>query len=184
MTIATIEPASITAGDRVQWQKTLADYPAGTWTLNYYFRNASGKIDITAGTSGTDHLVDVAAATSKGWGAGQYDGQGIVSDGTSRFTVWTGRLTVLPNFALAGSHDGRSHARRVLEAIEAVIENRASLDQQEYTIGNRSLKRIPVGDLLVLRDRYRADVASEAAAERIANGLGNPRHVHVRFNRV
>ena len=29
----TTEPAAITAGDSFTWQKTLADYPAGTWTL-------------------------------------------------------------------------------------------------------------------------------------------------------
>lgn len=171
--IATIEPAQIVAGDRVQWQKTLADYLAGTWTLKYYFRNAAGKIDITAGSSGTDHLVDVSAATSKTWGAGDYDGQGIVSSGTDRFTVWTGRIEVLPNFELAGSYDGRSHARKTLEAIEAVIEGRASLDQQEYTIGNRSLKRTPMADLIGLCDKYRGLVHAEEQGAAAAHGQGS-----------
>lgn len=179
--IATTEPAKITAGDRIEWQKTLADYPAGTWTLKYYFRNADGKIDITAGASGTDHLVDVAAATSKGWEAGKYDGQGIVSSGTDRFTVWTGRIEVLPNFELAGSYDGRSHARKTLEAIEAVIENRATLDQQEYTIGNRNLKRTPLEDLIKLRETYRGLVRAEEQGQAAANGQGSGGRIVMRL---
>lgn len=168
--IPTTEPAKIAAGDRVQWTKSLADYPAGTWTLTYYLRNAAGKIDITAGSSGTDHAVDVAAATTKGWTAGHYDGQGVVTSGTDRTLVWQGRIEVLPNFALAGSYDNRTHARKTLEAIQAVIENRATLDQQEYTIGNRSLKRMPISDLIKLEQTYLGRVRSEELGQAAANG--------------
>jgi len=77
-----------------------------------------------------------------------------------------------------------THARRVLTAIEAVIEGRASKDQEEYTIGTRSLKRTPIKDLLVLRDAYKAEVAHEDAQYRLAQGLPNPRKVRVRFDRV
>ena len=68
----TTEPAAITAGDSFTWQKTLADYPAGTWTLKYRFINAAGKIDITATASGTDHLVSVTPTTSAAYTAGDY----------------------------------------------------------------------------------------------------------------
>jgi hypothetical protein len=36
----------------------------------------------------------------------------------------------------------------------------------------------------VLRDRYRNEVANEDAAAKVAAGLGNPRNIGVRFNRV
>ena len=62
--IPTTEPETITAGDSLTWKRTLADYPAGTWTLKYRLINADGKIDITATASGTDHLVSVEPATS------------------------------------------------------------------------------------------------------------------------
>jgi hypothetical protein len=46
--------------------------------------------------------------------------------------------------AQVDGYDGRDHVRRVLDAIEAVIENRATIDQQHYQINNRSLTRILV----------------------------------------
>jgi hypothetical protein len=33
--ILNTEPSEIVAGDAVKWKKSLADYPAGEWTLNY-----------------------------------------------------------------------------------------------------------------------------------------------------
>lgn len=179
--IATREPAKFAAGDRVQWQRTLDDYPAGTWTLAYYLLNASGRIAITASAQGTDHLVDVAAATTKAWAAGFYDVQGYVTSGSDRRLAWSGRIEILPNFALAGSLDYRSHARRVLEAIEAVLESKATGDQLEYTIGSRSLKKMTHEELIRVRGRYKAEVEQEDIAERIANGLGGGNKVVFRL---
>jgi hypothetical protein len=51
----------------------------------------------------------------------------------------------------------------VLDAIEAVIENRATLDQQEYTIGSRHLKRMTAAELIEFRDKYRGLVAAGGA---------------------
>jgi len=69
----------------------------------------------------------------------------------------------------------------VLDAIEAVIENRATLDQESYQIGGRSLKRMPIADLMRLRQLYRAEVAGEEAAAKLAAGLGTARKVQVRL---
>jgi hypothetical protein len=51
----------------------------------------------------------------------------------------------------------------------------------EYTIGNRSLKSMPMTDLIALENKLKADVAKEARAERIAKGLNSGRAVYVRF---
>ena len=59
-----------------------------------------------------------------------------------------------------------------LDAIEAVIENRATLDQERYRINDRELWRTPVTELIKLRQRYRAEVQAEKNAERIRNGTG------------
>ena len=80
------------------------------------------------------------------------------------------------------SSSGDSHAQTVLDAIEAVIENRASLDQQSYTIAGRRLDRMPIADLLMLRDRYKAEVFKEEVEARIAAGLGgSKRNIKVRL---
>lgn len=98
----------------------------------------------------------------------------------NRWEVERGRCTVYPDPTTA-SVDPRSHARIVLEAIQAVIENRATKDQSSYTIAGRSLSRTPLPELLMLLDRYKGEVYREEQAARIAKGLPTSGRVLVRF---
>jgi hypothetical protein len=177
----TIEPSSVNAGDTWRWTRSLADYPASAgWALSYTLINASAKITVNASASGDDHAVTVAAATTAGYAAGTYDWRARVSKAGEVYTVGEGRLTVRNAFS-AATFDARTHARKTLDAIEAVIEGRASSSTAEYTIAGRSLKHIPVADLLALRDKYRAEVLREDAAAAVAAGLPDRRRVFVRF---
>ncbi|WP_123711612.1 hypothetical protein [Sinobacterium caligoides] len=74
--------------------------------------------------------------------------------------------------------DDRTHAKRVLAAIEAVIEKRASRDQMAYSIDSRSLSRTPIADLMLLRDRYKTMVAME---DKKAAGVSLIGRLRVRF---
>lgn len=78
-----------------------------------------------------------------------------------RFLQESGRLTVQPDPTAAPDGELTTHAERVLAAIEAVIENRATKDQQSYSIAGRSITRIPVAELLELRKQYKAEVADQ-----------------------
>lgn len=179
--IPTIEPTTANAGDTWRWTRTLVDYPASAgWALSYTLINASAKITINASASGDDHAVTVSAATSAGYAAGSYDWRARVSRAGEVYTVGEGRITVRNAFG-GSTFDARSHARKTLEAIEAVIEGRASSATLEYTIAGRTMKHIPMADLLALRDKYRAEVLREDAAAAVAAGLPDRRRVHVRF---
>lgn len=179
--IPTIEPTTANAGDTWRWTRTLADYPASAgWALSYTLINASAKITINASASGDNHAVTVSAATSAGYAAGSYDWRARVSRAGEVYTVGEGRITVRNAFG-GSTFDARSHARKTLEAIEAVIEGRASSATLEYTIAGRTMKHIPMADLLALRDKYRAEVLREDAAAAVAAGLPDRRRVHVRF---
>jgi hypothetical protein len=183
MALLTIEPSELTAGDTWSWLKSLADYPANQgWTLKYSFTNATNKFSFAATASGSDHQITVPAATTAGYPSGRYQWQAYASKAGERYQVTSGTLVVLANLDALDSYDGRSHAVKTLEAIEAVIENRASMDQQKYMIAGRSLERIPVTDLLALRSTYRVEVASEKNAERLRKGLPNKNKLLVRFN--
>lgn len=177
----TIEPSSVNAGDTWRWTRSLADYPASAgWALSYTLINASAKITISAAASGDDHAVTVAAATTATYAAGTYDWRARVSKAGEVYTVGEGRITVRNAYA-ASTFDARSHARKTLDAIEAVIEGRASSSTAEYQIAGRQLKYIPVPDLLALRDKYRAEVKREDAIAAVAAGLPDSRRVFVRF---
>lgn len=183
MTVAipTTEPGCINAGDTVKWLKTLTDYPATDgWVLKYTYINATAKQEVTAAAQGADYAVTILAATSAAWAAGSYDWRATVAKAGEVYTVAGGRSVVKPSFGVA-TLDARSQARRALEAVETMMEGRASSATAEYEIAGRKLKYIPVPELLQLRDKLRADVAREDAASDIAAGLAPRGRIHVRF---
>lgn len=178
--ISYTEPATVIAGDTAKWQKYLPDYQASDgWSLTYTFVNAAVRFTVTASALGADHLVNVSAATTGGWATGTYDWRAQVSKDGEVFTVGSGRLTVQASFSTAT--DGRSRARRMLEAVEAVLEGRASSAVAEYQIAGRQLRHIPIPDLLTLRDRLRMDVAREEAAADLSAGKAPRGRIQVRF---
>lgn len=176
----TTEPTTLPAGDTAKWQRTLANYPATDgWGLTYTLVNAAARITITATASGADHLVTVPAATTAGWAPGNYSWRAQASKAGEVFTVGSGWLQVQP--AWAAATDARTHAAKVLEAIEAYLENASNLAAAEYEIAGRRLKRHTLPELLALRDRYRQEAARDAAAQRAAAGLAPRGRIAVRF---
>jgi len=181
--IPEFEPASFEAGTTVQWTKDLsADYPADAgWALEYTFIHSSSKFTVNATASGKEFAVTIAAATTAAYTVGIYSWIARVSKAGEVFTVDSGHCEVLKNIAAATTYDHRTHVKKVLDAIEAVIENRASKDQMSYQISGRTLERTPIADLLVLRDRYKADYLRELKAEKIANGFRPGGKILTRF---
>lgn len=185
----TKEPSTLIAGDRWAWKRDdlYADYPPADFSLKYSARLelAGTEIEITATESGNEYLIEVSSVTTTGYTAGTYHWQSYIirTSDSERITLGSGTWEVKANRD-AATTDPRGHVKKVLDAIEAVIEARATKDQESYTINGRSLSRTPIKDLIVLRDTYRIEYQRELAAERVARGLGNPRRIGVRFNRV
>ena len=183
-TVPTSEPSSVVAGDTVAWTKSLADYSAADgWVLNYRLINAAGKIDIVATASGADHAVSVAAATSAAWAPGDYVWQGYVEKAAERYTVGSGAITIKPDLAAeAAGFDTRSAARKALDLLDAaLVTHGANAWTQEYEIAGRRMKFKSAGEFMAWRDKLKAEVAREEAADRIAAGMGGGRKVYVRF---
>lgn len=156
-------PSEISAGITLSLSLSLPEYPAPDWSLSLVLRGPQA-IDLTASAEGEDHVLEAAAADTAEWAPGLYVWQLRAIDAPDVVLVEEGQSRILVDLAAqAADYDGRSHAERVLEAIEAVIEGRASIDQSSYSINNRSLSRTPIGDLLKLRTRYRAEVAQARA---------------------
>lgn len=177
----TTEPFEITAGDTVTWTKTLEQYPAPEWQLNYVLLNASHKIQITGVADGSNHLISVPAAVSVAYGAGSYKWQSYVTKGAERYTIATGQMTIKPDFATALAMDTRSHVKKTLDALEAMIEGKASRDVQEYSIQGRMLKHIPLTELMPLYEKYKRFYADEVASEKASKGAKTSKKIYVRF---
>lgn len=177
----------IIVGDTLDFETTVTDYPATDgWTL--YHRlvplTAGAAISMTATTAadGISYRTQVAPAVTAAYVAGEYAWNSWVAKTGARQSVESGQVTLLPDPAVTvAPMDNRSHARKVLESIQAVIEGRATVDQQEYSIGDRTLKLTPVPDLILLKQHFQREVAKEDNATRLANGLGNGAIIRTRF---
>lgn len=184
-TIPSTEPSSFRAGDLLAWTKSLSDYPANDgWALAYTFINAASKITINASASGADFAVSVAAATTAGYTAGAYSWMARVTKSTEIYTVGQGTIEILPNLAALTTYDGRSHAKVMLEAIEAAFEGKASTTQLEMEINGRRVRNFTPAELIQWRSFYKAEVAKEARAESLARTGINKNRIGVRFSRV
>lgn len=173
-------PSQITAGVTLNHKIAHAAYPADdSWTLTLYLRGPA-TIDLVSSADGQAHVLGATAETTGAWMAGQYWATLRASDGEIVAEVESGQLTVAADLAqVNGLYDGRTHAQRVLTAIEAVIEGRATKDQERYKINNRELQRTPLADLMALRDKYREEARNQKAAARGQSLLG--RTVSVRL---
>ena len=184
--------SELITGDTLQFTTSVPDYPASAgWTLTYRLvpRTSGSAISFDATADGDDYDIEVGASTTDDWTAGEYSWSAYVSKAGERHTVDQGTVKIQPNPGTVAAYDARSHARKMLEAIEAVIESRATSTQREmvsYTIGGRS-KSYDTSEskaaLLELHSKYKWLVSNEVEREKIAAGQANPRNVGIRFGR-
>jgi hypothetical protein len=181
----TYEPSEFAIGESLAWSKSFADYSAADgWTLTYYFRGPT-NFDVVGTANGTKFDVNVATTVTANASAGVYFWQAWLSKGADKIRADSGRTTAVAGFPTvsAPGFDGKSDAEKLLDAIDALLEGKATVDQQEYTIGaggaQQQLRKIPIPDLLELRKHYAAIVAGERR-KRNRRGLG--RTIRVQFD--
>ena len=177
--------SKLIVGDSFNMLNTYADYPASAgWTLKTTFTpraSTASKITLTATAEGDSYRTQVAPSTTVNWTAGRYAVHQWVEKSGQRVTVATGDLDMLPDpNAITPGYDPRSHVEKTLANIELMIEGKATKDVQEYTIGDRQLKHIPLPELLKLRDKYKLELYNERNAKTASKGTGVGRKIFVR----
>lgn len=186
-------PAQITAGDTVKWRDGATKDNLGnivdssSWTLTYYLRTntASEGATAVAVAYGAGWETTLSATATAAFDAGHWFWQAIATKGSEKLTLGAGQLDVVAALSYSGTpgaFDGRTQAHKDLDAVDAAIRAIVSGGVvQEYTIGNRRLKKYDLAELQVLRSRLIAEVKREQAASAMAQGLGNPHNLFVRF---
>lgn len=160
-----------------------------THSLTYYLRTntaTEGVIAVGAAYQ-SDWKTTLDTATTAGMNAGVWYFQAVavsLSD-SSVLELGRGSFSVEASLTYSGTptaFDGRSQAQIDLDAVQAAIRAIISGGAvAEYRIGTRSLKKYELSELLALESRLKAEVVREKKAEMIANGLGNPSSLFVRF---
>lgn len=179
------EMEDITAGMTAVWRIYLSDYlPADNWTLKYTLKKSgTAAIEISSSQDPdypSYHKINVAPATTANYAAGQYYYQAYVenSSTSAKHIVENGVIEVHPDFASsATSYDPRSHAQICLDAIESVLEGRATKNQLDVQVGDKQIRYLKHTELLEMRTYYQDLVE----AERIEDALNNGERVHNAF---
>jgi|TARA_Y100000015_G_C2390330_1_gene89768 hypothetical protein len=179
-------PTELQLGDYWAWKREdlSDDYPVSTHSLSYEFNLVDGStasnFTLTATESGDTYLIETSSTTS--YTAGNYNWISYItrSSDSARIKLEEGFVEIQLNYATTTA-SVRSHAKIVLDAIEAVIENRANIDQSSMSIAGRSLSRMSIDDLLTFRDRYKAEYLKEVKQARIKNKRGSGNTIKVNF---
>jgi len=172
-------PDRLVIGESVSWKWSDSDFPASAWTLIYTLINATSKVTITATADGDDHLVELATGDTDAYAAGEYDWQAHVDDGADeRYQVAAGVIEIVTDFAAESTHDARSHAKIMLDALESTLEGRATKTQLRQEVGGVRVDHMSHKDLIDARAYYAAKYRLELV---IDGKLKSRRQIKARF---
>lgn len=186
-----MQPAEFYQSDAVSWIESRV-HPDAT-AVRVWFRAAAAGAGVEAVATDTDDgwKVELSAATTATMAAGAWELQVVSTVDGAPLTTGRGTLTVRKSLAFsgtAGAFDDRSQAQKDLDAVEEAIRALigGAVEYQIGSLGNggRKVRRVDLPDLIVWRDRLKAEVTREKRAEMIAQGLGDPRRLYVRFQGV
>lgn len=111
--------------------------------------------------SGDSWTATLSQAASEGLGNGRCHWQAWVTKASERRLAGSGALEVLASLLGDRPADPRTFAERCLDAINAVIEGRASEDFLEMEVGGRKLKLMSLQELLAAQSVFKAKVRAE-----------------------
>lgn len=179
---------TIIAGDTFGKTFSFSDYPASEYDLSIALRGAAaidiedGDTGVTIEADGDSFSVTVTAAVTAAWTAGDYWYAVYASKSAERYVAEQGTVVIAADLsAVSTVYDGRTWAAKTLDLVETALQGRATKDQLSYSISGRQINKIPIPDLIKLRDKLRNEVQSEKRAERIANGLAPGNKIKVRL---
>jgi len=184
-------PSTIHAGATVKWTKSVSnDYSATDgFTLEYVLVSPDNKITVSGAVvtaSGSDYTILIPAATTADYLPGKYTWHlyAYNSSTSTRYRLEGGEVTVAANVVALDELEGldtRSHVKKVLDAIEGLLEGRMVDGIDAISVRGRSLQLMSITELVELRSHYQQLYRAELDAERVATGLSSRRKIRVRF---
>ena len=179
-------PDELQLGDFWAWKKDnlASDYPTADYSLSYEFNLIDGatasNFTLTATESNDEYIISTSDTGS--YTKGEYNWVSYITrtSDSARVKIAEGYIEIQDNYATT-SASVRSHAKIVLDAVKAVIENRATMDQSSMSIAGRSLSRMSIDELFQLKDRYQAEYDKEVKKAAIKNGKSSGNTILTKF---
>jgi hypothetical protein len=187
-------PSIIVAGTTVEWvdEATTAGInetiSSPDWTLEYYLRtNTASEGHTVTGTqyaNSTGWQFTISSTDSANFDAGNWFWAARAFKSGKVFEIGTGELEVKQSLQYSGTPsaiDNRTQTEKDLDAVTACIRALIEDKAQEYSIGNRTFKRVDIKELRAREAELKSRVASEKRYSYISQGLGDPKNLYVRF---
>ena len=187
-------PSIIVAGTTIEWvdeattagiNKTIS---SPDWTLEYYLRtNTASEGHTVTGTqyaNSTGWQFTISATDSAGFAAGNWFWVARAFKSSDVFEIGSGELEVKQSLQYSGTPtaiDNRTQTEKDLDAVTACIRALIEDKAQEYSIGNRTFKRINIAELRAREAELKSRVATEKRYSYISQGLGDPKNLYVHF---
>lgn len=129
----------------------------------------TSAVSVDGAVEGEDIVFDLVAADTESFATGQYFYQVTAeADPDLRSFITEGTLWVKAYVSGDSPADLRSVAEKILAAIDARIQGKATADQQSYMIQSggmtRSMSHLSMEDLLLARKLYASIVSQERRA--------------------
>lgn len=154
-------PESFYAGESLSLDLSFSEYRADDgWTLTVYI--AGKSVGVATGTAnGSRFSVSFAATTTADLEAGNYVWRAIASKAGVTAIAGSGTVKVVANIAKATAGAMQTFEERMLGVVEAVLEGRITQDIEAFQIAGRAVTKIPVRELVQLREVYKRAVDAQ-----------------------
>jgi hypothetical protein len=173
--------SKLVAGDTWTWSLNDLGYDLTVYTITYSLRGLGGQLDLTQQSDGAGgYKLEGASVDTTALSAGVYAWGLYATKAGKRTELARGTVEILQDLTTAGNAvDGRSFNKRMLDAIRAVLENRATRVESEYQVGGRMLKLLSMQQLIDAEAYYRQQYRTE---QRKAGQISpNANQIRVRF---
>jgi len=176
--VLTAMPTEFRAGETVEYELTLPDYPPGTHSLTVHLRGI-GSADASVGEGASKYTVTFSAALTGALAPGVYQFSELitVTAGGKVVEVGAGVVSVLRNLATAPAGSAQTHAEKMVAILETAIQDLTSGKIQAYSIGGRTVTYNDLPELQKMLAKYQSEV-------RMQRSPGQPfQDIHVTFLR-
>ena len=183
-------PKIINAGSTIKWRDEATTVPidqqvtSTDWTLTYYLRSAeAGALTVVSSAYNTGFETTISATASSELGEGVWFFEAIATKGSEVHSLTTGKITVkqtLSYTGTAGKIDPRTPNQIERDNIQAALR-KFNDGAQEYSIGNRTYKRVSMNDLRTRLHDLIPICLREEKAEKLSQGLGTGLRLNVRI---
>lgn len=186
--------SEIIAGDTLDFETRVDDYPSSAWTLKYRLTPISGTgtaIEFSAATEDDHYRTQIGPGVTAAWEVGDYNWSAWVTPtavpGSARYVVDKGTCRIDPDPELmAAGTDTRTQAEKAVADLKLAYATFTATQGAvaEYEIAGRRMRFASAADILQRMSFWRNELNAENAAKAVALGLADPRRIYLRMGRA